>query len=87
VRWLFILLWMVAMLGFVGAGLGILGILVPPGWWRPLAITAAVIFLPVTLLFLGAVATGNKFACIAVGVVILVALLWARWPTADIIGS
>lgn len=40
-----------------------------------------------TLLFLGGVATGNKFACVAVDVVMLVALLWARWPTADIIGS
>jgi hypothetical protein len=46
-----------------------------------------VISLPVTLLFLAGVAKGNKFACVAVDVVILLALLWARWPTADIIGS
>jgi hypothetical protein len=45
---------------------------------RQLAITAAVISLPVTLLFLGGVATGNKFACVAVDVAILAALLWAR---------
>lgn len=40
------LLWLVAMIGFVGAGLGLL---FHQAWWQPLAIAAAVISLVVIL--------------------------------------
>ncbi len=39
------LLWLVAMIGFIGAGLGVLGIAVQQDWWRPLALASAVISL------------------------------------------
>jgi len=84
VRWVFIGLWLVAMLGFLAAGIGIL---LQGTWWRTLAIAAAAISLPVTVLFLGGVAAPNKLACVVVDVTILVALLWVHWPSAEVIGA
>jgi hypothetical protein len=83
-RWVFIVLWLVAMVGFVGAAIGIL---LQGTWWRTLAVAAAAISLPVTLLFMGGTAAPNKLACVVVDVAILVALLWGQWPSAEVIGS
>jgi hypothetical protein len=73
-------LWVVALLSFNLAGIGVF---VGQGWWRTLAIGAAVISLLVMALFwqpsfiIGAV----------VDVGVLVALLWAHWPTPALLGA
>ncbi len=83
-RWIFIALWLVAMVLFVAAGIGILQQQV---WWRTAAVIAAVISLPVTILFLGNPAASNKLACIVVDIAVLVGVLWVHWPSPELIGS
>ena len=36
------LLWVLPMAGYIAAGLGLLGWLVPTGWWQPLAVASVV---------------------------------------------
>jgi hypothetical protein len=84
VRWLFIVLWLAAMLGFVGAGIGVLA---QREWWRTLAIAASVLSIPVAALFLGSAATQPLINASVMDVVVLLRLLWARWPSAELIGS
>ena len=73
-------LWVVALLSFNLAGIGVFA---GQGWWRTVAISAAVISLLVMGLFwqpsfiIGALVDGG----------ILVALLWARWPTPALVGA
>jgi len=84
-RWLGVLLWLAVMLGFIGAGLGFYGILVPQDWWRSLAAASAVVSLVGLALYWNAFPSLiNKIGAIAVDVAVLVALLWAHWQTADI---
>ena len=83
-RWACIALWLVAMAGFAGAGAGVLA---HKEWWRTLAVTMAVISLPVAVLFLGGTAASNKAACVVVDVAVLVGLLLAHWPSAEVVGS
>ena len=79
--WFSLLLWTAALLGFVGAGFGLLGWLVPEPWWQPLAIGAAVISLLGLLLYWHAFFTlMNKMGAIGVDLAVLVALLWLHWP-------
>jgi hypothetical protein len=73
-------LWAVTLVGFILAGLAVF---IGLGIWRPLAIASAVISLVTMALFwhfsmiIGAV----------VDVGILVALLWAKWPQPNLVGS
>lgn len=84
IRWVMIVAWAVALVFFVSAGAGLS---LEHGWWRQLAVIGAVISLPVTLLYLGGVAAPNKLACVVVDIAILVGLLWAGWPSAELVGS
>jgi hypothetical protein len=45
------LIWLVAGLLLLGAGLGFFGFLIPVGWWIPLAITGAIIGLVALVLY------------------------------------
>ena len=83
VRWVGIVLVVLATLGFVLAGLGVYGV---PGLseiWRTVAVVSAVVSLLLLVLF--------WHLWLIVGVLldfgILVALLWANWPSVDLIGS
>jgi len=76
-------LWIAATIGFVLAGLGVLGV---PGlheWWRGLTVASVAVSLPLFILFwhpwliVGA----------ALDVAILVSLLWANWPATDVVGA
>lgn len=77
------LLWLAVVAGFAAAGVGLLG---QRDWWRTLAVAASV----VSLLALGLFATGIDsqplLSAALMDVAILVALLWVRWPSADLIG-
>lgn len=81
-RWIGVILFLLAMLGFVGASLGLLDILVPYSAWRTLAVVSAVISLVALALYWNAFVTWfNKLGAIAVDVAVLVGLLVLNWPT------
>ena len=76
-------LWLFATVGFVCAGLGLLGWIVAQEWWRPLAIGASIASLVGLALYLNAFpfTFPNKIGVIAVDVAVLVSLLWLHWPS------
>ncbi len=71
------IIWLLALVGFVGAGLGMLGWLVPPDVWPSLAIGASLISLLGLFLFWDAFPFlfPNKIGVIVVDVAVLV-WLW-----------
>jgi hypothetical protein len=73
-------LWALALIGFILSGIAVfIGLVL----WRPLGVAAALISLLTMVLFWDLrMAIG---AILDVG--ILVALLWLRWPTREIVGS
>lgn len=80
--WVAGLLWLAAGVALVAAGLGVFGVLVPQGWWRTLAIGGAGMSLLMLLFYL------HPFYGIGIGAsaAILLALLWADWPTVAQVG-
>jgi len=70
------LLWLVAGIALVAAGLGFLGFLVPTSWWHAFAIAGAAISLLMLVIYL------HPFTVIGItsDIVILITLLWAHWP-------
>jgi hypothetical protein len=83
VRWVGIILFVLATSGFVLAGLGVFGV---PGLstiWR----TAAVVSASVSLLLLVLFWHLWLIIGVLIDIGILVALLWANWPSVDLIGS
>lgn len=83
IRWIGIILVALSTLGFVLAGLGILGV---PGLvtiWRTVAVVSACLSLLLLILF------WHPWLIIGVliDIAVLIALLWAKWPSLDMIGS
>lgn len=79
-------LWTVALVGFVVAGLGVLGIAVPVGWIRPASVVASIVSLVGIALFWDAFPSiVSKVGAIAVDVAVLWAVLVAHWPSSDIV--
>jgi hypothetical protein len=76
-------LWLVAGVALVAAGLGILGFIFPSIWWRTLALAGAVISLIMLAIYL------HPFYGIGIGasVVILAALMVDQWPLLERLGS
>lgn len=70
------LFWLAAGIALAAAGLALLGILVPPGWWPNLALAGAIISLIMLVLYL------HPFYGIglAASIFLLVLLLWGRSP-------
>lgn len=86
-RGISILVWAMALLGFVGAALGLIGWL-PQGWWRPLALTASVISLVGLALYWYAFPQlSSKLWAIGVDLAVLFMLLIARWPSETVLGT
>lgn len=77
------ILFAAAMIGFIGAALGLMDWLVPHEWWRMLATISAMISLVAIALFWNAFVTffPNKLGAIAVNAAVLIGLLIAGWPT------
>lgn len=75
-------LWLLALVGFVAAGAGVWG---QQEWWRGLAVASAVVSLLGLALF--AEPLQPIYSAGLMDIVILVALLLARWPSADLVGS
>ena len=83
VQWIGIILVALATLGFILAGLGVFGI---PGLseiWRTVAVVSAVVSLLLLILF------WHRWLILGVliDIGILIALLWANWPSEEFIGS
>ena len=83
IRWIGIILVALSTLGFILAGLGVLGV---PGLntiWRTVSVVSSCLSLLLLILF--------WHPWLIVGVLIdigiLLALLWAKWPPVDMIGS
>ena len=76
------LLWLVAGMALFTAGLGVVGLLVPPTWWRVLALSGAAISLVMLAVYL------HPFYGIGIGasIVLLAALLWVQWPLLERLG-
>lgn len=67
------LLWTIVAIGFIAAGLGVFGFLVPHEWWRSLAVAAAAGSILVIVLYWDAAPT--RIQILAADIFILVALL------------
>ena len=81
-----IVLWSVALVGFVVAGVGVLGIAVPVAWIRPAAVIASVASLVAIGLFWDALPSmTSKVGAIAVDVAVLWAVLVAHWPASEVV--
>jgi hypothetical protein len=76
-RFLVIVLYGAAMIGFIAAGLGVFNLIVPHSLWQTLAVYSAVISFAALALFWNAFVAfmPNKFGAIVVDAVILWALL------------
>lgn len=68
------LLWLVAGIALVTAGLGLLGFIIPTGWWRGLAIAGAAISLFMLAIYFHPMMILGTTASLAV----LVVLLWLQ---------
>jgi hypothetical protein len=75
-------LWLVAGAVLVAAGLGVLGLGVPPTWWRSLALSGAAISLIMLAIYL------HPFLSIGIGasIVLLATLVWEQWPLLERLG-
>ncbi len=80
VQWVGVVIWVLATVFLVGAGIGVF---VEQGWWWPLGIAGAVLSLIMIVLY------WHPYVAVGAGlnVAILVALLWAHWPSAEMVGS
>jgi hypothetical protein len=77
-------LWLAAVAGFAAAGAGLLG---QKAWWRALAVGAAGVSLLGLVLFAKGGDAQPLLSAGLMDVAILVALLWAQWPSADLVGA
>ena len=77
------LIWLVAGITLVAAGLGVLGIIVPITWWQKLALCGAVLSLVMLAIYL------HPFYIIgiAASTILLIALLWEQWPILEQLGK
>jgi hypothetical protein len=73
-------LWVIALLAFNLAGIAIIA---HQGWWRAFAIVAAM----VSLLVIGLYWQSSFVLGALVDIGIIGALLWAHWPSAELVGA
>ena len=76
----FAVLWLIGLAGFVGAGLAFLGVAVPAGLWRNLALWSAAMSTVLLVVFWSATAGPMKLNALLGNVGILMAILWWHWP-------
>lgn len=80
-HWIGAALWIVATIGFIAAGFGLLGWFVPQSTWRTLALIAAFVSLAGLALYWNAFpALGNKVGAILVDAGVIIALIWFYAP-------
>ena len=83
VQWIGIILVVFATLGFVLAGLGVFGVSGLTAVWRTVAVVSAC----VSLLLLALFWHPWLIVGMLIDVGLLIALLWAKWPSEELLGS
>lgn len=78
-----VVLWSVALVGFVAAGAVVLGWL-PESWWVPLAVGSALASMAGLILFPVAFPLFSTVGALVVDVAVLVAVLWLDWVPSDL---
>jgi hypothetical protein len=78
--------WIVSMVGFVVAAMSMFGVVFPSSIWRPLAVASALVSIVGIVLFFGTWPMFNTVAALGVNAVVLVAVLWLRWPSEAMLG-
>jgi hypothetical protein len=76
-----VVLWSVAMAGFLAIAALVMNWL-PADWWAPLAIGSAVLSLVSVVLFPGALPTLSLVGAVAVDLIVLLAVVWLHWTPA-----
>lgn len=84
VKWLGTLAATIALVIFVAAGVGLLG---QTTWWRPLAIAGSVVSLALVAALWDGLPVSSAFFALAFDLVVLAALLFAHWPSEEMIGT
>jgi len=84
-----VVLWMLGLVIFVVAGFALLEIGFSESLWKPLAVSGAVLSLVALTLFWNAFPAlfPNKIGSIAVNAVLLVGILFADWPTEEMLSN
>ena len=77
------IIWGIVAVGFIASTMSFYGLLMPPNWWRPLAVVFAVISLVGLILFGRSWPIFNLIGALAMNIATLVALLWLHWPPFD----
>jgi hypothetical protein len=87
-RILIALIFSAAIVGFIGAGLGMFGWLVPGSMWMKLAAWSSILSIAGLVLFVNAFPTvfPNLVGAMAVNIAVLISLYWLHWPP-DIVGN
>ena len=78
------LIWVATIVLFVA---GVAGFLTAQPWWIGVTVVASVLSIAGIVLMWDGIATSNAVMALAVDIVILVSLLWAHWPTSEIVGA
>ncbi len=78
-----VVLWFIALVGFVALGLVVLGVL-PEGWWAPLAVVSSIASLAGIVLFPIAFPTFSTIGALVIDVAVLAAALWLDWTPSDL---
>ena len=76
-------LWLIAGFCLVASALGLFGFLVPTNLWRQLAGIGAIVSLVLFVFY----AHPLYLIGIAANIAILLGLLWAKWPSPEMLGS
>jgi hypothetical protein len=79
--------WILAIVGFLAALLGFLGVVVPSDLWRSLAIGTAVISTLGLVIFWNTWPVFNTIGALGMNIVVLIALLWLHWPPTIMFGK
>ncbi len=78
------LLWLLVVVGFASAGVGLLS---QGAWWRIVADCSAGVSLLALALFASSSSAQPILSAALMDVAILVALVWMRWPSVDLVGA
>lgn len=76
--------WIVALVGFGAAAVGLLG---QQPWWRSAAIVAAIVSTAGLILFWSTPIRSPVVAALVVNLLVLGALLLANWPSIEAVGA
>lgn len=77
-------LWLAVVAGFAAAGVGLIG---QRTWWRTLAVVSAGVSLFALALFANGIDAQPLLSAGLMDVAVLVALLWMRWPSIELLGA